>query len=145
MKVTHVVFEENTFGITRTSLKMLRDKLAEAVNHRIVVFEIPTSDLCCGFLILDWEWQSATFTGDGFRMDRGGEGGAGYKTAEVLFSIFNIKPIPSNEILDVTDLYQGDKASTERKLLALAEKLADEVYDSEFQTPSEWDPSYVRG
>jgi len=144
MRVTHVIFEEETFGITQRSLKMLRDSLAQMIGHRLVVFEIPTSDLCCGFLILDWEWQSATFTGDGFRMDRAGEGGAGYKTAEVLFRLFGIHAFPCDEILDTTKLYQGDRAFIEKKLLSLAQKLGDVVLDSEFRKPSKTNPEYIR-
>lgn len=144
MNVTHIIFDESTFGITQRSLKMLRDKLAEAISHRIIVIELSTSDLCCGYLILDWEWQSATYTGDGFRMDRGGEGGAGYNTAEILFRLFGIRPCGCEEILDVNDLYQGNKESFEKKLLTLAQKLADSLPDSEFQRPIDSRPEYIR-
>ena len=144
MRVVYVNFREETFGITQTSLKMLRDKLAEAIGHRLAVFEIPTSDLCCGFLILDWEEESATFTGDGFRMDRAGEGGAGYKTAEVLFRLFGIRAFPCDETLDSTELYRGDRAFIEKKLLGLAQKLGDVVLDSEFRKPLKINPEYIR-
>ena len=144
MRVVYVNFREETFGITQTSLKMLRDKLARAIDHRLAVFEIPTSDLCCGFLILDWEEESATFTGDGFRVDRGGEGGAGYKTAEVLFRLFGIRAFPCDEFLNTTELCRGDHAFIEKNLLNFAQKLGDVVLDSEFRKPLKTNPEYIR-
>jgi len=98
MNVTHIVYDPNTFGITQKSLKMLRDALAEKIKNRIIVVEVPTSDLCCGYFIFDWEWQNATWTGDGFRQDRRGEGGAGYRSAEVLLRLFGIWPVSWEEV-----------------------------------------------
>lgn len=95
--VNHIKFDENTFGITQRSLKVLRDTLIEKVKSRIAVVEIPTNDLCCGYLILDKNHNEAVYTGDGFRMDRCGEGGAGYRSAEALFGLLGIRPLILSE------------------------------------------------
>jgi hypothetical protein len=143
MNVTHVVFDINSFGITQRSLKILRDALTENINHRIAVVEIPTNDLCCGFFIFDWEWQRATWTGDGFRMDRCGEGGAGYRSAEVLFNLFGIKPLVWDEIR-MDKFYMLPEKKIEAKLLELARKIAQELRDDEFQTLVDKEPEYIR-
>jgi len=51
--IRDVIFDENSFGITQRSLKILRDTLAQRVDRHIAVVEVPTNDLCCQFLILD--------------------------------------------------------------------------------------------
>jgi hypothetical protein len=143
MNVTHVVFDINSFGITQRSLKILRDALTENINHRIAVVEIPTNDLCCGFFIFDWEWQRATWTGDGFRMDRCGEGGAGYRSAEVLFNLFGIKPLIWDEIR-MDEFFTLPEKEIEAKLLEIARKIAQELQDNEFQTLVDKEPEYIR-
>ena len=87
-----ISWDENTFGITQRSLKKLRDELAGRVRNKIAVLEIQTSDITCGFLLIDKTLNQAIWTGDGFRTDGGGEGGAGYRTAEALFRIFGVRP-----------------------------------------------------
>ena len=145
MNITHVVFDPSSFGITWRSLKVLRDALAEKINHRICVVEIPTNDLCCGFLILDWEWQNATYSGDGFRVDRGGEGGAGYKTAEILFRIFGVQLL-SWDFINIEPVYTGEipKEKAEDYLKEMFQKIADELPETEFKKPVDSKPQYVR-
>jgi len=143
MEIKKVVFDENTFGITRTSLKMLRDTLARAIENHIAIFEIPTSDLCCGFLILDREREEAIFTGDGFRTDRGGEGGAGYKSAEVLFNLYGIRQFYWDDILDILNgSYQRN--DIKKRLIVLAQEIANEFSDSAFVRPMDNNPQYIR-
>lgn len=145
MEVNYVVFDPNTFGITQRSLKLLRDSLAEKINHRIVVVEVPTNDLCCGYLIFDRELQNATWTGDGFRTDGGGEGGAGYKSARTLFRFFGIWPISWEEV-SIDEIYgqslEEDQIGQQLKLLA--REIADALGDESFFKPSERNPEYVR-
>lgn len=144
MKVNDVVFDENTFGITQLSLQMLRDTLARAVDQRIAVFEIQTSDLCCGYLILNRDTGIATFTGDGFRLDRSGEGGAGHRAAEILFSLFGVHPFPYDEMVHMDAIYRGDKFFTGRKLLAMARNIGRMAGEVRFVKLSERRPQYVR-
>lgn len=90
--VTKIIVDEETFGITVKSLKMLRNELARRIEHSIRVYQIRTSELCCGFLILDFTNLEAVWSGDGFRTDNGGEGGAGYRSAVALLKIYGIIP-----------------------------------------------------
>lgn len=139
-----IIYDENTFGITQNSLKMLRDTLASRISHHIAVFEIPTSDLCCSFLILDKDTDEAIFSGDGFRQDRAGEGGAGYKTAEILFGLFGIKA-EIRETVDLADVYQGNKDAAEQIFKELIEKIFEEYgRELKFKRPIESMPTYIR-
>ena len=142
--IRDVIFDENSFGITQRSLKILRDSLAQRMNHHIAVVEVPTNDLCCGFLILDRDLNEAIFTGDGFRTDGGGEGGAGYRSAEALFSLFRIKIIPW-ETVNIEQIYQGDTESVRKKLLNLAEEIARTLVEKDYRKPLNMKPYYVRG
>ena len=144
MEITHIVFNPNTFGITQKSLKMLRNVLAEKINHRIAIVEIPTDDICCGYFIFDWELQNATWTGDGFRVDGGGEGGAGYRSANILFGLFAAGLIHHSEQVNFDEIYSLQEGETERQLKALAKKIAAEIRDEEFFRPAERQPEYVR-
>ena len=87
-----IIVDEETFGITVKSLKMLRNELAQRINNNIRVYQINTSNICCGFLIMDFTDMEAVWSGDGFRTDNGGEGGAGYRSAQALLKIFGIIP-----------------------------------------------------
>ena len=144
MKITRITFNPNTFGITQKSLKMLRNTLAEKIGHRIAVVEVPTNDICCGYFIFDWNLQNATWTGDGFRLDGGGEGGAGYRSAKILFGFFGAWPIHHSEQVNFDEIYSLQERETERQLKALAEKIAGELNFEEFFRPSERMPEYVR-
>ena len=143
MNVIRVIFDVNSFGITQRSLKILRDALIENVNHKIAVVEVPTNDLCCGFFIFDWEWKWATWTGDGFRLDRCGEGGAGYRSAEALFNLLGIIPIVWDET-KMDEFSMLPEEEIEIKLLEIARKIAKELQDNEFQIPIKKKPNYVR-
>ncbi len=138
-----IIYDENTLGITQNSLKMLRDTLAAKINHHIAAFEIPTSDLCCGFLILDKDTDEAIFTVDGFRQDRAGEGGAGYKTAEILFRLFGIRA-EVWETIDFTDAYQGKKEVIEQKLKEVIAQISQEYPSLPYICPRDTSPSYIR-
>jgi len=143
MNVVHVVFDINTFGITQKSLKMLRDTLANAIANRIAVVEVPTNDLCCGYFIFDQKRQAAIFTGDGFRTDRAGEGGAGYESAEALFKLYGINPIPWDPI-NIEEIYTLPEEKIEKLLLKLARKIAGKLSEEEFYRPIDQNPQYVQ-
>jgi hypothetical protein len=143
MEVRQVNFDVNSFGITQRSLKMLRDALAQGIAHHVAVVEVPTNDLCCGFFIFDRELKSAVWTGDGFRRDRAGEGGAGYRSAETLFDLYGLRAILW-EPVNIEEVYilPGEKISG--LLLGIAQKIANEIDDRDFRLPLERMPGYVR-
>ena len=117
-----VIYDEATFGITCKSLKMLRDALAESHSHSITIAEIPTSDITCGFLIVDRDAQRAIWSGDGFRTDGGGEGGEGYRSAMAILKLFGFSPaevLPLDPV-DVNLFHSAAK----RKAIELLKKSA---------------------
>jgi hypothetical protein len=91
MKITKVTFDESTFGSTGKSLRMLRNAVADTLHCKTLVLEIPTNDICCGFLVINKDDESAIWSGDGFRFDKGGEGGRGYLAAHKMLDTFGIK------------------------------------------------------
>ena len=96
-----------------------------------------------GYLILDWERQDATWTGDGFRTDRCGEGGAGYRSAEALFGLFGIRPILWDTV-SIEELYTLPEEDIKKRLLNLSRKIAEELSDQEFRRPIDKEPGYIR-
>lgn len=82
--------DEETLGITQRSVDQLRAILCAAHENEITILQVPTDDITCGYLIADHTLKAATFSGDGFRTDGGGEGGAGMKTAQRLLELLGI-------------------------------------------------------
>jgi hypothetical protein len=82
--------QDNTLGITRASLNRLRDILVLCYAYRTSVIIVPTDKNVFGYLFCNHDSKIAFFTGDGFRTDNGGEGGAGKRTAERLLELFSI-------------------------------------------------------
>ena len=138
-----VSLDQEALGITERSLKVLRDEIARRVDDDLVVLKIPTSDITCGYLIVDRTVKEAVFTGDGFRTDGGGEGGAGYRAAEAYLDIFRLKAYFA-EPVDMTEAYTGN---TEAVIARLSELARDALENSQdrFVTPSQTSPSYMRG
>ena len=142
MKIRRIVFDEATFGVTQPSLKMLRDTLVRKAHHRIALIEVPTNDACCAYLILDKALNDATFTGDGFRMDRAGEGGAGYRSAKALFDLFGLRPIPGYTV-NMDEIYQGKTDIITKRLLKVARDAADQLVDRDYVTLLDTTPQYL--
>lgn len=147
MKPNRVIFNVDTFGITNKSLKMLRNTIAESVNHEIVVVEIPTNDICCGFLVLNKTIGTATWSGDGFRHDRGGEGGRGYAKAHIMLEMFGVKTLnifsqsTSNMFGSLLNgPYEEEELS--KRLLQACERVTKEFDESEYLRPCETTPWY---
>lgn len=147
MKLVELTHDPETCRITVASLKMLRDAIAHTLYDRIAVLQLDTGDLTCGFLILDRDTGIGVWSGDGFRTDRAGEGGAGYRTAQVIFRLFGIDLI----YFDFVDISEyEDKLSTEgdeeagKFLLETMAKIALDVEDSEFKKPLDSNPEYIR-
>jgi len=143
MEIKQIIFDENSFGITQRSLKVLRNTLSRSIDQHIAVVEIPTNDLCCGYLILNRDTGVATFTGDGFRIDGGGEGGAGYRSAQALMTLFGIKVFPADPV-DLGEIYIGGRESVRRKLHKVAKELQGLIGDHEYIRISDRMPGYVR-
>jgi len=135
-----LIYDENTFGITERSLKMLRNTLAKRINHRIAVVEVPTDEICCGFLILDKDAQEAVFTGDGFRTDNGGEGGAGYKSAKALLNVLGIRPIHWVNVVHTDVIYQKPYGA----LLLLVDEVQKILKARYYVKPADKALSYLR-
>lgn len=115
MNAYRILIDENTLGYTEPSLRRLRNELARRIDHKIQVHQIQTESICAGFLIVDVTVGEAVWSGDGFRTDGGGEGGAGTKTAETLFTIFDITPYYG-------EIAVGNGAVTVTELEALLKK-----------------------
>lgn len=142
-----LIYDENALGVTERSLKILRDALAERINHRIVVVEIPTNDRNCGYLIVDGDNDEAVFTGNGFRTDKKEEGGAGYRSAQALLALYGIMPGIWDETVPMGDHGNGNRMHIRRRLHQLVEDVKrDYVYDYKgFVKPADNKPCYVRG
>jgi len=138
-----VRLDQDSLGITERSLKVLRDEIARRVDHDLMVLEIPTSDITCGYLIVDRTAREAVFTGDGFRTDGGGEGGAGYRAAEAYLDLFRLKAYFA-EPVDMTDAYMGNTEPLIARLSELAQEALENSPDR-FMAPSNTTPSYMRG
>jgi len=92
-----VTAHTDSFGITHRALKALRDELADRIDHRIAVWELPSLVMDhvdgYGLVIVDWITSEAVVIGDGFRGDGRGEGGAGHRAALALLSMYGVKPL----------------------------------------------------
>lgn len=141
-------FEEHAMGITQSSLRVLRDALANSYNHEIAVIQVSTAPFLCGFLVLDKDAASATFTGDGFRTDHGGEGGAGYQSALLLFDLFGITfdlwhiPVILDPVMDT--IRDTGLMAANKQILELFQHIADSFESSDFSKPADNKPRYAR-
>ena len=102
--------DENTHGYTHPSLRRLRNELSRRIDHRVGVYQIQTDDICCGYLIIDYSNNEATWSGDGFRTDNGGEGGSGYRAAGALLRLFNTQ----YEVICTKPMFPHWKATQEQ-------------------------------
>jgi len=144
-RIKNIIIDEDTFGITQGSLRMLRNALARNINQYIVIFEVPTNNLRCGFMILNKNTCMATFTGDGFRVDGGGEGEAGYKSAYTLFGLFGIGVyLYYRDPVDIDGLLYKGKTFIKQKFLAIAQNLANNLKEEQYVKPALRNPVYVR-
>ena len=147
MKIKNIVLDENSLGVTQRSLKVLRDTLSRCIDQHIALVEVPTNDLCCGYLILNRDTGVATFTGDGFRTDGGGEGGAGYRSAQALIRLFGLRPYLNwyDEPVDLSGAYSTGIEIAKKRLLKVAQEL-EEVLEAgrRFVRPLDKMPDYLR-
>ena len=143
MRQLKMVLDLNTLGITYRSLRLLRNEIARRVDHDLLVVEVPTTHLTSGYLIIDRTANEAVFTGDGFRTDGGGEGGAGYRAAEAYLDIFRLNPYMADPV-DMAPAYEGNSDTVVEGLRGIAEAALKET-SGQFIKPSDTNPSYMRG
>lgn len=147
MRIKKVKYDRDSPGITEGSLRMLRNTLAEKIRDEICVIEIPTNDLCCGYLILDQANSEAVYTGDGFRPDRGGEGGAGFNSAAAIFRIYGIELIHAERTVILDPLFHMEGKEAAEFLIVSMQKLVDEIFfmKVDFTRPIDNRAGYVNG
>jgi hypothetical protein len=143
-EITQVSYTADSFGITLTSLRNLRDWIADHRDQEMAIVQVHTEEMCCGYVCILKD-GSAFFTGDGFRTDGGGEGGAGYRTAEALFLLwglqydvvfdYNFDFLPS-----VYTLHDHIHSAVKTKMLSQLNEYID--WELTFKKPG--DPQYLR-
>lgn len=147
MKINKVIFDQSTFGTTGKSLKMLRNALVNNLHDEILVIEIPTNDILCGFLVVNKNEKTATWSGDGFRTDKGGEGGRGYKAAEKMLEVFGIRYLNAfteeaiQQFKDATAIYSSE-TELSAALLKACNKVMEEFEEEEFKCVYDTPPMY---
>ena len=134
-----VSYDPDTFGITQKSLKMLRDALARWHNEPVAVVVVPTDTLCCGFFIFKTNGD-AVWTGDGFRMDMMGEGGAGMRSALGLLSLYGLSHIVWKDV----NFWRTNKNELDELINKIAEEIFKTLQPSDFKVPAEQKPYYIR-
>ena len=138
----HVILHDDTLGVTKPALKAMRDIISDASRHRIVVWELRTPDGCYGFAVVDDTIRTIAFVGDGFRLDGGGEGGAGHRSVHALLQVWGIEPFPVLREEKPFDTFMFVDDINAYK--AVAENLIVISLEEHGYTPLENDPEYIR-
>ena len=141
-----LIYDDDTFGITINSLKMLRNEIAKRLDHVICVLQIATGDITCGYLIHDKTDNVLIWTGDGFRTDGGGEGGAGFKTVIALFHLWGNRTleISYQELIAECKQLEADYLDINKFINVVWQRYEKEI-ELFYFTPSENVPIYLRG
>ena len=148
-------------GIALWSLWRLRDILARWYDSKVVVIAVITGDYTYGYLVIENALGDAFWTGDGFRHDGGGEGGAAAIAARALLAIYGVKELqywekvdlcPGNELLRMEEGSGIDNSvlKGKAKLKEVFQAVVDEVFnaasikDSDYELLSSREPQYIR-
>ena len=138
-------------GITQNSLMNFRNTIAKGIEHEIKVLSVSPNEMLVAFLIIDKTAKIITWTGDGFRQDYGGEGGAGYNTVQIINRIFNVKPHPMEEMISLEDTLDPSLQDSDGQNAVLAslirdylERNSDEIRMVPFECSAEKMPDYIR-
>ena len=134
-----VKYDLSSFGVTQKCLKLLRDTLALWHDRPIAVVAVPADTLCCGFFVFRTNGD-AVWTGDGFRMDMMGEGGAGMRSALGLLAIYGLNHIVWEEV----NFWKTDRNELDDLINKTAEKIFKTLQSSDFKTPRKQKPHYIR-
>ena len=140
MEIQQLHFEEHGMSNSYNALRVLRDSLAFGYKHSLAIIQILTGDSRCGFLILDANDQSATFTGDGFSLDQNaGLAASAFLSAHALLLMFAIKLISGPELNFnlIREHFENDEPQRgfDHAKLILSPIAAD-TPDSDFNFPS---------
>jgi len=134
-------------GSTQRSLTRLRDALAEYRNDEIHVLEVPTHTDAglVGYLILNKTRGLAFWTGDAFRPDKKGEGGAGYITARLLLKRIWRLHVNEWDVLSMQPVLE-QKVSLEDHLRSYIREFEffNDHPDIVFKIPASRPPEYIR-
>lgn len=154
--IRHLNYTLKACGISQKSLRRLRDILACWYDVKIVVIAIITGEWTYGYLVIENALGDAFWTGDGFRHDGGGEGGAAATAARALLAIYGIKELQywetvslsaCNELLRMEEGSGIDNSVLKgnEKLRALFQSIAEQVvHDDDFEMPANEQPQYIR-
>ena len=113
-----------------------------------MVIQVASSDICCGYLILNKTRHCAVWSGDGFRTDGGGEGGRGQKNARQLLEMFGLsytflESVSSeNMFKNVINSPWTDEQVIGKALLKAANKVWDECDETEYKSAYYETPKY---
>ena len=141
-----LIVDQETFGITGKSLKMLRDSIMKNFDDEILVIEVPTEQILCGFLVLNKTTGTAYWSGDGFRVDKCGEGGRGYQTAKKMLDLFGIRWLNTFDVEACIRFGQALEIREEinmcKALLSAINEIEREFTDDDYKIVSKSNPLY---
>jgi hypothetical protein len=90
-------------GSTEKSIKGIRNELAKRSTNELLLFKWSSNGQhTYGFLLVDFTLQEIVFTGNGFRIDGGGEGG---RVAKKISDFLRIYGCAAPLCVDVPELY----------------------------------------
>lgn len=154
--IKHLDYTLKACGISQASLRRLRDILVRWYDSKVVVIAVITGDYTYGYLVVENTRGDAFWTGDGFRHDGGGEGGAAAVAAQALLAIFGVKELQYWEKVDLSEgneLLRMEEGSGidnsvlkgKEKLKAQFQKIVDEVVATrDYELLSSKQAQYIR-
>ena len=154
--IKHLNYTLSACGISQASLRRLRDILARWYDSKVVIIAVITGDYTYGYLVIENALGDAFWTGDGFRHDGGGEGGAAAVAARALLAIYGVTELqywekvnlcPGNELLRMEEGSGVENSVLKgiEKLRGLFQKVVVEVVsDSDYELLSSKQPQYIR-
>jgi hypothetical protein len=154
--IKHLDYTLAACGISQTSLRRLRDILTSWYKSKVVVIAVVTGDYTYGYLVVENARGDAFWTGDGFRHDGGGEGGAAAVAACALLAIYGVKELQYWEKVDLSEgnellrMAEGSGVDNsvlkgKEKLKTQFQKIVDEVVAArDYELLASRQPQYIR-
>lgn len=148
----HFMSHVDNIGNTQKSLQALRNAIARSIDSQIRVIEVKTCQHLTSFFVIDTVKETVTWTGDGFRLDLGGDGGAGLNSAKILFRLYNIKVDVLFQELDISSMSNVEiTEDPDAQNIALQSLLQDyimrnwqQIEVTRLTCPAEEIPDYIR-